>query len=316
MAKHSIFSRDYERKMKRKRRRSILIILAVVLIVILSFIKFEVINMDFSNFRQRLQAWVDSGKTPEEINQDDISEETTKTPQATEKTYMDLKVSDLINVKAEYKEESGNKKFVSFDQVSGVTCVISPLGKQILITDDNQNLKIFNVDGTMKDITKLNYVSQSGVSYPKDNALKSTPSYIWHSQAKFLDETRIIYVSQLPYFGTAAVNKYIWILDTVSGTDRVLWNPLGPDTTIGDLDVTRGISVTVNGQKYFVTADGNYTSAEAPVEQAPAQQTAPVEQAPVEQAPAEQAPAEQAPVEQAPVEQAPVEQVPTVQVTQ
>ena len=80
MAKHSIFSRDYERKMKRKRRRSILIISAVVLIVILSFIKFEVINMDFSNFKQRLQAWVDSGKTPEELNQDDITEETTNTP--------------------------------------------------------------------------------------------------------------------------------------------------------------------------------------------------------------------------------------------
>lgn len=287
MAKHSIFSRDYERTMRRKRRKSILIILAVVLIIVISFIKFEVINMDFSNFRQRVQAWVDSEKTPDELSdakQEEVTKVATETPKTIEKTYMDLKVSDVITLKAEYKEENGNKKFINIDQATGITGIISPLGTQILTTDANQNLKVFNVDGTMKDITKLAYVSQSGVSYPKDNILKSTPSYIWHSQAKFIDETKVIYVSQLPYFGAAAVNRYLWIVDINTGTDKALWNLLGADTTIGNVEATKGICVTVNGQKYFVTGDGNYTSEQTPVQQAPVQQ-APVEQAPVEQAP-------------------------------
>ena len=40
--------------------------------------------------------------------------------------------------------------------------------------------------GNISDITKVSYISQAGTTFPKDTILQSNPSYLWHSQAKFI----------------------------------------------------------------------------------------------------------------------------------
>ena len=174
------------------------------------------------------------------------------------KTYLDLNISTGI-IKAEYSELNGDKKFINIEGASDIEYTISPSAKQIIIKEKNQDLKLFNIDGVIKDITKKSYVSQAGSIFPKEEILKTTPTYLWHSQVKFIDETRIAYVSQMPYFGNAATNKFIWIYDITSAKETALWNLAGPDTTLGEVDPTRGISATINQAKYFINGDGVVT---------------------------------------------------------
>ena len=256
MAKPSIFSRDYEKKMKRRKRKIIISILIALVVIFALFFKFKVQDMDFTNIKDKIQAWVDSGKPEEElIDEEEIIEEPEEEI-VPEKTFIDLNVEEGVIVKAEYIDEAGTKKFVAIEPIEGITYNISPSGQQILIVDKNQNIKIFNIDGTLRDITKSQYVSQGGSVFPKENILADTPEYIWHSQAKFINETRVLYISQLPYFGASSTNKYIWIVDLENGTENVLWNLTGPDITVGELDQEKGLSVTVNGVNYYINADG------------------------------------------------------------
>ncbi|MGG7178672.1 hypothetical protein ACQPU1_13810 [Clostridium paraputrificum] len=257
MAKPSIFSRDYEKKMKRRKRRIVISILVALVLIFALFFKFKVQDMDFTNMKDKIQAWVDSGKPEEELvdEEEEVIEEPEKEV-VPEKTFIDLNVEEGVILKAEYMDDAGVKKFVGIDPIEGFTYNISPSGEQILIEDKNQNLKVFKIDGTVKDITKQSYTSQSGGLFPKNEILAGTPEYIWHSQAKFINETRVLYISQLPYFGASATNKYIWIYDIENASENVLWNLKGPDTTVGELDPEKGLSVTVNGVAYYINADG------------------------------------------------------------
>ena len=65
MAKPSIFSRDYERKMRKRRRRIFLIVFLVIILVGGIFIKMNMKNFDYSELKAKIQAWVDSDKIEE-----------------------------------------------------------------------------------------------------------------------------------------------------------------------------------------------------------------------------------------------------------
>lgn len=260
MAKPSIFSRDYEKKMRKRKRRFIALISIVFIAFGVLFFKFKIQDIDFSNMRDWLQAWVDTGKLEEETN-DNVEEEILDEEPIVipEKTYVELVLSDEMTVKAEYKDEEGQKKFIGIEPVDGITYNISPTGQLILITDSNQNMRVFNLDGVMNDITKTEYVSGAGTVFTKEQTLIDNPEYIWDSEAKFIDDNKIIYISQLPYFGSAAVNKYIWTFDMGSRIHEVRWDLVASDTTIGELDSEKGVSVMANGVNYFISSDGAVT---------------------------------------------------------
>lgn len=272
MAKPSIFSRDYEKRMKRRKKKIILSILIVVVVIIAVVAKFEINNIDFSNMRSKIQAWVDSDR-PEDLNDDDKNnskknDDNSKNNQDSksdkdkkeEKKYIDLAVSDTLTLKAEYTEENGTKKIASVDESTmqdGVSYSINPSGSNILVTDSNQNILLFDVEGNKTDITKQSYTSQSGDVFAKDAIMTQNPNYIWDSQARFIDDTTIAYVSQLPYFGDAAVNQYIWVYSITNKTDNCLWNNYGTTVTLGDVVQDKGLSVNIDNVNYYVMNDGS-----------------------------------------------------------
>ena len=259
MAKPSIFSKDYERRMKRRRNKIIFItMLAIGAIVIMSF-NSEMKNFDLTNLKDKMQAWVDSGeqkevvKEPEQIEQIEEIEK----PKTLEKNYIDINISEGIVAKAEYIEEQGKRKFVSVEPIDGVSFNISPLKEQILFIDKAQNMKIANTEGVVRDLTKNAYVSQAGTSFPKDQILSKTPTYIWHSQGKFIDDTKIVYVSELPYFGNGGQKQFVWLYDLATGSENALWNLVGNKVVVGDVVPDKGITITVNGTVFYLKADGS-----------------------------------------------------------
>ncbi|NRZ89111.1 cytoskeletal protein RodZ [Clostridium beijerinckii] len=60
MGKPSIFSREYEKRMKRRRRNAIIIFLAIILITSALSIKIAYNPIDYKNIKQNIQAWIDS----------------------------------------------------------------------------------------------------------------------------------------------------------------------------------------------------------------------------------------------------------------
>ena len=256
LAKPSIFSKDYERRMKRRRNKIIFVtMVAIVAIVIMSF-NSERKNLDLTNMKDKMQAWVDSGEQKEVVKEPEQIEETEK-PKTLEKNYIDINISEGIVAKAEYIEEQGKKKFVSVEPIDGVSFNISPLKEQILFVDKAQNLKIANTEGVIRDLTKKAYISQAGTSFPKDQILSKTPTYIWHSQGKFIDDTKIVYVSELPYFGNGGQKQFVWLYDLATSSENPLWSLVGSQIVVGDVVADKGITITVNGIVFYLKADGS-----------------------------------------------------------
>jgi hypothetical protein len=247
-----------------KRRKNKIIFTAVLALGIFSSIIFnsEIKNLDLTNIKDKMQAWVDSDKEKVELIEPEVSEEPeapeeTESPTTSDKKYIDINIAAGIIAKAEYIEEQGKKKFVSIEAVEGVSFNISPLKEQIIFIDKSQNLKIMNTEGVITDLTKSEYVSQAGQRFPKDEILKDTPTYIWHSQAKFIDDTKIVYVSELPYFGMQGQRQFVWLYDLTTGNNNPLWSLEGTQIAVGDLVPDKGIAITVSGTVFYLKADGN-----------------------------------------------------------
>ena len=63
MGKPSIFSREYEKKMKRRRRNVLIISLAIVLVISVLIIKVVCTPVDYKSIKANIQAWIDSDTT-------------------------------------------------------------------------------------------------------------------------------------------------------------------------------------------------------------------------------------------------------------
>lgn len=260
MGKPSIFSKDYKKRMKRRKRWITLVIIGIVVAIGAIIFNSEIKNMDFTNMRAKIQAWVDSGKpekTVEETPVEENSGEEIEKPEekVPEKLYMDFNINEGVILKAEYTEEGG-KKFVAVDPIDGYTFNISPTGQKLLVLDNNQNIKVCSLDGNIVDATKATYVSKSGTTFIKDNILTSNPGYTWHSEAKFIDDNYIVYVSEMPYFNTGGSTKYLWIHDLTNNTDNTIWSVKGSNIVISDLVPEKGITITVDGNISYLNANG------------------------------------------------------------
>ena len=261
MAKPSIFSRDYERKMKRRKRNITIVSVLVIILAVVLVVKFEVANTDFSDLKAKIQAWVDSDKPKE----DDSSDDTKKNEDKEEKPVVevpknlsyDFTTANGSIVKAKYQEVNGSKVFQGIEAPQGVTYSMSPSMTKVIISDQNQNILLGNVDGTTKDLTKHTYTDKRGNNYNKDDILAKYPDNIWCSSIKFIDDNTLIYFSNLPYLGIGVQDKYFWTINTETLQEQMLTGLVGTNVSIGNLDLANGIEVSVNGYNYYIKADGS-----------------------------------------------------------
>ena len=262
MAKPSIFSRDYERKMRRRKRNITIVSLLVIILAIVIVVKFKVSNTDFSDLRTKIQAWVDSGKPKEDDSLNDTkTNEEKEEEKAVVETPKDLSydftTANGSIVKAKYHEINGTKVFEGIEAPQGITYSISPSMTTVVISDQNQNVLLGNIDGTTKDLTKYTYTDKRGNNYNKDEILAKYPDNIWCNSIKFIDDNTLIYFSNLPYIGSGVQDKYFWMLNTVTMQEQMLTGLIGTNVSIGNLDLINGIEVSVNGYNYYIKADGS-----------------------------------------------------------
>ena len=116
MRKPSIFSRDYERKMRKRRRNIITLSILGLFVVGILFMKLAMNNINMDSLKSKVQNWIDEDEDTDNDNneelvedtEDDVIEEAPKEPEA--KT-IDLKLKEGVTLKAEYEEVEGKIKF-------------------------------------------------------------------------------------------------------------------------------------------------------------------------------------------------------------
>ena len=113
---------------------------------------------------------------------------------------------------------------------------------------------VYDIKGNMINATKMQYVSTQGTIFLKEDCINSYPGYIWHSQAKFIDEDNIVYVSQMPYFGSAAVDKYVWRYNLKTKVEEIVWGIKGNDIKIGQTNKDKGIEIVCDNVKKYVNS--------------------------------------------------------------
>ena len=262
MRKPSIFSRDYERLMRKRRKRIAIISILGVLVIGILFLKMAMNSINMETLRSKVQSWIDedneeiqdnTNKTNEENKQEEtVQEETPKEPEI--KT-MDLIVREGIILKAEYEESNGVVKFKGIkDATSNIYYTLNQDKNLILTIDENQDMKIFNVNTKEANITKDKYVAPNGEVFNKSSVLQTYNGYLWNVEAKFITNTKVAYISNVPYFGYD-LNKYIWVVDLNDNSHKTLWNSKGKEIKLGEIK-EKGLEVTIDGNVKYINSNG------------------------------------------------------------
>ena len=197
MGKPSIFSKEYEKKMKRRRRNIIIISLTIVLVISALIIKVVCNPIDYTNIKKNIQAWIDSDTTNNseqtEVKKEETNEEETidkkpvkEEPQKPLEESIDITLVSGNIAKAIYVDDNnGGKVFKTLNTTdNGVSFNISPSGKQMIVTDTNSVITLYNVDGTTKIISKDQYISSSGGVFTKEATMQAQPTIFMECKSK------------------------------------------------------------------------------------------------------------------------------------
>ena len=246
---------------KRKKKIAIISILAVLVVGIL-FFKIAMSSINMETLRNKVQNWIDEDKKDIQDDIVDIEEETKpeeitqeETPKEPESKTVDLIVKEGIILKAEYEENNGTIKFKGIKDVpSNIYYTLNPDMNLVLTIDENQDMKIFNVEAKESNISKDTYVAPNGEKFNKPSVLQTYSGYIWNKDAKFITNTKVAYISNVPYFGYD-LNKYIWVVDLNDGSHKTLWNSKGKEINFGEIK-EKGLEVTIDGNVKYVNPTG------------------------------------------------------------
>lgn len=258
--KPSIFSKDYEKKIRSIRIRRTIIALTLIIIAILFFSK-----DNYSKYLKKIsitklfkvsQAKKDNTKIIAPINKTggkivkDVTEE---------KSYP-VQLKDIV-VKAIYTKNSKASEFKDLETSDQNACSfnISPSGKKMVILDKKtQQMFLLDDSGSIKDVTMKSYVSTSGDVFNREDVLNRDSSYIWTESPTFIDEDNIAFTSSLPWFD-GRTTKFVWISNLSSNSSKTIFGIEGNDVKFnGVKDGT--LNVQSDGKTIYLKSDGTYSN--------------------------------------------------------
>lgn len=267
LGKPSIFSSEYEKKMRKRKRNIIILTLAIILVVGSIAAKLIYNPINTSKVKQNLQAWVDSDtqagqsvKENDKTQEQEVQKQEEVKKEEIKEQSIDISLVSGKVAKAIFTTENSTNIFTEIrDLDEGVTYDISPSKNKVVIADTDGTMTVYSVDGTSTVVSKDQYVSSQGTAFIKSDVLAQNPGYLWNSNPKFIDDNRIIFITNRPYFGFENLDQYLWITDIASGNDNVLWNIKGSNITLGESSESK-IPASIDGVTYHIDGDGNYSN--------------------------------------------------------
>ncbi|EJO5348424.1 tRNA (guanine-N1)-methyltransferase [Clostridium botulinum] len=267
MAKPSIFSKDYEKRMKKRKRRTFFSV-AVIIVIFLGIIFTnnnigKKIKNSLNQIKKEAKA-EEEQKNKEQLKKQNKGKKESeneatvkKQDKAPENKKLEIELENGIKVKFQYIEDKNkNKTIKSIDlNKNNLLYDINPSKNLVVITNPKtQNIYLLNLNGNKQDITNKQYTSTSGTVFEKDNILTSNKDYIWSVSPKFIDNDNIAYISQLPWFNKS--DKYIWIYNIKNKNHLYTENIVGQDIKFDKL-TEKGLTVIADEKTLFLKPDGS-----------------------------------------------------------
>lgn len=276
MRKTSIFSREYEKKLRRKRFFIVSLVLIVLFLIVIYIINFSKINNYFKNAYYSLITREMSS------NKDDLLKETDNNKVNISKDLDNYVPSDLQDQNDQIKDVESNanelihKVMLNNDNEVNIVYInnhdvfefigIAPdnverysfdisLNKDKIILEDNITQDTYMLDKDF-NLFKLDpeffYSNSAGSRFYKNDIMNRYEGYNWYKDAKFLDDNTIIYISNLPWFGSG--DQYIWKTD-ISDTNNIrhfMTSIGGQNIELGEL-TQEGVRVNINNEMKLLT---------------------------------------------------------------
>ncbi|SMC24723.1 hypothetical protein SAMN02745134_02281 [Clostridium acidisoli DSM 12555] len=263
MAKPSIFSSGYEKKMRKRKRMifiSVLIVIVALVIVIISLLG----NLGIRNKKNEQIKKIVNTETNSKTNtsskksKDKIKKSNEDASKKIDKLNFVINMPSGKQIKVIY-ENAGTAKVIKSVENSDpdLDYNINPSGSAIvLFQKSTQDIIVANADGTSINITNASYTATTGTVFTKDSVLKANPSYVWCTSPKFIDDTNVAYISQLPWFNKS--NKYIWKFNIQDKTS-VNTNLTGENVQINAI-TPNGLEISVDNSVQYLKGDGSVTN--------------------------------------------------------
>jgi len=279
--KPSMFSKNYEKQMRKRKRKYVMLILAciaaVAVIIFSSPIKQSLLNVkntitlnkdnkneksenitnndkeDNKDKKEDNKDKIDN-KSKEDNKEENLKEEATK-PKTTQEE-KEIKLNDNATVKVVIENKNNDKKIISISNAENTTSDISPSGKQAVFEEKKeQRIFLMNVNGDLKEITKKEYVSTENEIFSKESVLQHNPGYLWGGNPKFVDEKNIAYISYLPWINEDR-NQYVWMINLQNLEHTGYYNLTGKDIKFGTIE-EKGLVINIDGKVNFLNGEGN-----------------------------------------------------------
>jgi hypothetical protein len=261
VSKPSIFSKDYQKRMRRRRKRTALLIVAAVIVAAAAFLAGKNFLSNGSQQQSNGTATVEDkkevdSKTATDKTETDKTATETKEADTPVEEGFEFKLADGTAMKAVYTTTGTVKKFESVSpKEKNVYFNINPTGDKIVVFDSAaQSIMLIDAAGKVQDITNPSYTSSKGTVFKKENVLSQYSGYVWCSSPAFISDTKVAYITQLPYFG--ATSKYVWTVDLTTSKHSTVSSVKGEKITFGKLEA-KGLTMDVDGSVFYITPAGS-----------------------------------------------------------
>lgn len=264
MGKPSIFSSEYQKRMRRRKKKTIIGIISIIVVFAIVMI---VSKTNLSGIGKTLGNITRSGSN-KTTKQESNPKTVVKKEKTVKKNNVPTKKVDTGNfvvtmpsgkqAKIVYDNTATAKVIKSVDNSdSDLDYNINPSSSAvILFQKSTQDVILANSDGTSSNITNLSYVSGGGQSFDKATVLKNNPTYIWVQSPKFIDDSNIAYITQLPWFNKN--DKYIWKFNVQNKTNMNT-NITGLNVQINNV-TAQGLEIVTDNKTQYLKGDGSLTN--------------------------------------------------------
>ncbi len=271
MKKISIFSREYERKIRRKRFSIISIVIMFSVLIVVYIVNFANVNEYVKDFYYSMvsKQVIKDSDDEKEINISHKSEKYENINVEENKNNVEIydneqkkiltnkiNLSDFEEVNVLYSMDNNLVEFVGLEKEmeNKYKFDISP-NKTMMLIDDYKAQSTYLVDSQF-NVYNLNpeffYSNSAKSRFYKNDVMSEYENYAWYKNPKFINDSTVVYVSNLPWFGKN--EEYIWKSDVSNLNDiKHFMTPIGGEN-IDFMELTEeGIKVNINNEIKLLT---------------------------------------------------------------
>lgn len=258
MSKPSIFSKNYEKRMKRRRLNIILILLIILCIGFFGgkyILNKKNINLlpDFTSKKQS------EPKKNEKTNKKTSEEKKEETSSANvlEYTYT---LKNNKPLKVEYTVQGDKKEIKAFknENLESIEYAISPNKQNAVFVDKtDQSLILVDVNGNFTNITKPNISYNNGKKLTR-KILETKQDYIWNAKPQFTSEGNIVYISDMPN-SKPGLGYTLWTTKPSKDSSHKKVTKLNKDlesNVFEGFDENGRLKLKTNDEYIYISSDG------------------------------------------------------------